>query len=168
MCQGYYDHEKGYLPLIGEERIKFSGRIVHSQNWPEDLDYQKKDVVVIGSGATAATLIPEIAKKSRNLTLLQRSPTYYFAYPNENALVKKLNTLGIKKKWIHEIARKQSLNDQEEFIELCQSQPEKARRTLVNKVRELLPVDYPVDPHFTPTYDPWMQRVAICPDGDLV
>jgi cation diffusion facilitator CzcD-associated flavoprotein CzcO len=114
MCQGYYRHAEGYTPeWPGTDR--FRGAIAHPQTWPEDLDYRDKDVVVIGSGATAATLIPAIAPDCRHVTMLQRSPTYFFTGRNRNELVETLRELDLPAAWIHEIARRKILHDQATF-----------------------------------------------------
>ena len=111
MCQGYYRHSEGYTPdFPGMDR--FQGPIVHPQTWPEDLDYEGKRVVVIGSGATAATLIPAMADKCAQVTMLQRSPTYFYARPNSDEVVDLLRTLDVPDEWIHEIARRKVLHEQ--------------------------------------------------------
>ena len=165
MCQGYYRHEKGYMPeWDGMEA--FAGRIVHPQSWPEDLDYTGKNVVVIGSGATAATLIPAIAERC-NVTMLQRSPTYYITARNANALADTLRELEVNETWIHEIIRRKVLFDQAAFTRRCFVEPEAVRQDLLSAVRAHLGEDYDVETHFSPKYLPWRQRVAFIPDGDL-
>jgi cation diffusion facilitator CzcD-associated flavoprotein CzcO len=166
MCQGYYEHAKGYTPTWeGVER--FGGEIVHPQTWPEDLDYQGKRVVIIGSGATAATLAPAIAGDCEHVTILQRSPTYYIPARNENILADQLRELEIDESWIHEITRKQLLRDQAEFMRRAREEPEAVREELIQGVREYLGEDYDIETHFTPTYRPWSQRVAFVPEGDI-
>jgi cation diffusion facilitator CzcD-associated flavoprotein CzcO len=139
MCEGYYRHADGFTPdWPGMDR--FSGRIVHPQTWPDDLDLVGKNVVVIGSGATAATLVPAIAADCAHVTILQRSPTYFYSGPNSNELADVLRELEIPEEWVHEIVRRKILHDQEASD---------------------------VETHFTPRYRPWRQRIAFLPGGDL-
>ncbi len=162
MCQGYYRHAQGYTPeWDGMEA--FEGQIVHPQSWPEDLDTAGKNVVVIGSGATAATLIPAIAGRCNHVTMLQRSPTYFITGRNANALADTLRELDIREDWIHEITRRKILFDQAEFTRRCFSEPEAVKRELLSAVRAYLGEDYDVETHFTPKYLPWRQRVALHP-----
>ncbi len=166
MCQGYYQHAQGYTPeWDGMET--FEGRIVHPQSWPEDLDCAGKNVVVIGSGATAATLIPAIAGRCRHVTMLQRSPTYYITGRNANVLADTLRELDVNEEWIHEITRRKVLFDQAAFTRRCFSEPEAVKQELLSAVRAYLGEDYDVETHFTPKYRPWRQRIAFIPDGDL-
>ncbi|WP_334127783.1 flavin-containing monooxygenase [Sneathiella sp.] len=166
MCQGYYRHSEGYLPDY-PGRNDFQGRLIHPQNWPDDLDLAGKEVVVIGSGATAATLIPAIAGKCRHVTMLQRSPTYFFAKPNRDDLIETLRALEIPDEWIHEIARRKILRDQKEITRRSFEEPEALRAELIGIAKRYLGDSVPVDPHFTPEYRPWQQRIAFLPDGDL-
>jgi len=166
MCQGYYRHAEGYTPEW-EGMDEFNGEIVHPQTWPEDLDYKGKNVVVIGSGATAATLIPAIAGDCGHVTMLQRSPTYFIPGRNENELADQLRTLEIDETWIHEITRRQILHDQAMLTRLAVDEPEVVKQELLAGVREYLGPDYDMDKHFTPTYRPWRQRIAFVPDGDI-
>lgn len=166
MCQGYYDHKQGYIPKWqGVE--SYQGKLVHPQNWPEDLDYKNKKVVIIGSGATAATLAPKIAGKSEHVTVLQRSPTYFFPRKNENELTEQLRALKIDDAWIHEITRQQILQEQAGFIEMAKHYPAEVKKALIDGVKEHLDDDFDVEKHFTPTYNPWRQRIAVVPDGDI-
>jgi cation diffusion facilitator CzcD-associated flavoprotein CzcO len=166
MCQGYYRHAQGYTPeWPGMDR--FEGTIVHPQTWPEDLDYAGKTVIVIGSGATAATLVPAIANDCAHVTMLQRSPTYFWSSRNANELADTLRDLDIDPAWIHEIVRRKVLKDQEMVTKLSFEQPEFLREQLIEGVRALLPADFDVDKHFAPAYRPWQQRLAFVPDGDL-
>jgi cation diffusion facilitator CzcD-associated flavoprotein CzcO len=166
MCQGYYRHSEGYMPhWDGME--KFEGNIVHPQTWPENLDYRGKKVVVIGSGATAATLIPAIAAECGHVTMLQRSPTYFRAARNADELAELLRELQIDETWIHEIVRRKILRDQDTFTRRTFEEPEVAKQELIAGVRAHLGPDYDVATHFTPTYRPWRQRIAFVPDGDL-
>ena len=166
MCQGYYRHAEGYTPeWPGMDR--FGGQIVHPQTWPEDLDYDGKNVVVIGSGATAATLIPAIADKVNHVTMLQRSPTYFWTDRNSNELVDQLRALEIPDEWIHEIARRKVLADQQMLTTFARTEPQMARTELIKGVAAHLPEGFDVEKHFGPTYRPWQQRLAFVPNGDL-
>lgn len=166
MCQGYYAHEKGYTPdWAGME--SFKGRIVHPQSWPENLDLTAKRVVVIGSGATAATLVPAIAGKCAHVTLLQRSPTWFFPAPNANELADTLRMLEVDESWVHEIVRRKVLFDQQEMTRRSLEEPEGVKAELLEAARALLPPDFDIAKHFTPSYRPWQQRLAFIPEGDL-
>ncbi|MGA7985379.1 MAG: NAD(P)/FAD-dependent oxidoreductase [Burkholderiales bacterium] len=166
MCQGYYRHSEGYTPRWpGMER--FGGRIVHPQRWPEDLELAGKRVVVIGSGATAATLVPAIAGKCAQLTMLQRSPTFYITGRNANELADMLRSLEVPEEWVHEIVRRKILKDQAVFTRRAYHEPEEVKQELLAGVRKYLGPDFDVERHFTPRYRPWRQRVAFIPDGDL-
>ena len=166
MCQGYYRHDQGYTPeWAGMD--SFGGRIVHPQTWPADLDYRGKRVIVIGSGATAATVVPAIAAECEHVTVLQRSPTYFWTSKNANEVADMLRELKIDETWIHEIVRRKILHDQQAVTALAAEMPEFAKTMLIDALRPLLPEGYDVDKHFTPTYRPWQQRVAFVPDGDF-
>ncbi len=166
MCQGYYRHSEGYTPQWpGMDRFK--GRVVHPQTWPEDLEIAGKRVVVIGSGATAATLVPAIASDCAHVTLLQRSPTFFITGRNANELADMLRELDIPEEWVHEIVRRKILKDQANFTRRSFEEPEKVKQELLSAVRAYLGPDFDVDKHFTPSYRPWRQRIAFIPDGDL-
>jgi cation diffusion facilitator CzcD-associated flavoprotein CzcO len=166
MCQGYYRHSEGYTPEW-PGMADFKGRIVHPQTWPKDLDYKGKKVVVIGSGATAATLIPAMADGVEHITMLQRSPTFFRAARNVDDLADTLRRLEVDPGWIHEIVRRKILHDQDVFTRRSFEEPEKVRDELLAGVRAHLGPDYDMAPHFTPRYRPWRQRIAFVPDGDL-
>ncbi len=166
MCQGYYRHSRGYTPEW-EGMDRFNGEIVHPQTWPDDFDYRDKQVVVIGSGATAATLIPAMADECGHVTMLQRSPTFFVARPNSNEMADTLRELDIPEEWTHEIVRRKILHDQAAVIELSFKHPDLVREELYKGIREILGEDFDVSPHFTPAYRPWQQRLALIPDGDL-
>jgi cation diffusion facilitator CzcD-associated flavoprotein CzcO len=140
---------------------------VHPQTWPDDLDYAGKNVVVIGSGATAATLIPAMVDDCNHITMLQRSPTYFATGRNINELVESLREIDIDEAWIHEIARRRILHDQHAFMELAATEPDMVKEELFAAIREYLGDDYDIEKHFGPSYRPWQQRVAFVPDGDL-
>jgi cation diffusion facilitator CzcD-associated flavoprotein CzcO len=166
MCQGYYRQEEGYTPQWpGFE--SFEGTVVHPQRWPEGLDLTGKRVVVIGSGATAATLIPNISDEAAHVTMLQRSPTFFLIAPNQNETANMLRGLDIPEEWIHEIVRRQNIQLQGMLSQLGRDDPEFLREELLRPVREVLGEDFDVDRHFNPTYRPWQQRIAIVPDGDF-
>ncbi len=166
MCQGYYRHDRGYTPhWDGVESYK--GQIVHPQTWPENLDYKDKNVLVIGSGATAATLIPAMAPDCGHITMLQRSPTWFRSGRNAIPLAEELRELQIDEAWIHEIVRRRILLDQALFTKRTFEEPEKVRQELLAAARAQLGPDYDIATHFTPHYRPWQQRIAFIPDGDL-
>lgn len=166
MCQGYYRHAQGYTP-DWPNMDQYNGTIVHPQTWPDDLEYADKKVVVIGSGATAATLIPAIAGDCSHVTMVQRSPTYFFIGSNINELADQLRQLDIPEEWTHEIVRRKILFDQEAVTKLSVDEPEFVKAALLEGVRGILGDDYDINTHFTPTYRPWRQRLAFVPEGDL-
>jgi cation diffusion facilitator CzcD-associated flavoprotein CzcO len=166
MCQGYYNHAKPYQPRW-EGMDRFQGVIVHPQRWPEDLDLAGKRVVVIGSGATAATLIPAIAEKAEHVTMLQRSPSYFFAPPKTNDLAVTLRALDIPEEWTHEILRRHYTALTHWLARTSVEAPGELHAFLMDSIRPLLPEGFDVDKHFTPRYRPWQQRIAVVPDGDL-
>jgi cation diffusion facilitator CzcD-associated flavoprotein CzcO len=145
----------------------FRGSIVHPQTWPDDLDYKGKRVVVIGSGATAATLIPAIAADCAHVTMLQRSPTYFRTGRNAIPIADELRTLGVDEAWIHEIVRRKILHEQALFTRRTFTEPEAVKQELLAAARACLGDDCEVDKHFTPRYRPWRQRLAFIPDADL-
>ena len=166
MCQGYYNHDQGYTPEW-EGMEDFRGQIVHPQTWPEDLDYKDKNVVVIGSGATAATIIPAMAGDCAHITMLQRSPTYFRPGRNVNDIADMLRQLEIDESWIHEISRRAILFEQQEFTKRCFEEPEVVKQELLDGVKEYLGENYDIGTHFTPKYLPWRQRLAFVPEGDI-
>jgi len=166
MCQGYYRHSEGYTPEW-QGMDQYKGQIVHPQTWPEDLDYKGKQVLVIGSGATAATLVPAIAGDCEHVTLLQRSPTFFVTGRNANVVADMLRELKIDETWIHEIVRRKILHDQATITRRSFTEPEVLKQELLSGVRAYLGPDYDIDTHFTPRYRPWRQRIAFIPDGDL-
>jgi cation diffusion facilitator CzcD-associated flavoprotein CzcO len=164
MCAGYYDYDAGYTPeLPGKEH--FRGRIVHPQKWPEDLDYEGKRVVVIGSGATAVTLVPELAKRASHVTMLQRSPTYVVSAPEEARIANWLRE-RLPARSAYAITRWKNVLRGMAFYAYSRRYPEHAKKFLVGEVRKKLG-SAEVERHFTPTYKPWDQRVCLVPDGDL-
>ena len=165
MCQGYYRHRQGYMPEW-PGTADYQGRLVHSEEWPEDLDYAGKRVLVIGSGATAATIIPAMAAKAQHVTMLQRSPTYFRIGRNAIEIAEQLRKLGIDEAWVHEVSRRQILFEQDKFTRMTFNQPEAATEFLLEPLRQAIGPDQ-VEKHFTPRYRPWRQRLAFVPDGDL-
>ncbi|MFT4298545.1 MAG: NAD(P)/FAD-dependent oxidoreductase [Aeromicrobium sp.] len=164
-CSGYYSYDTGYTPEFpGLEN--FGGTVVHPQFWPEDLDYAGKRVVVIGSGATAVTLIPSMADEVEHITMLQRSPTFITSLPQKDPLVpitRKLLPAGLA----HRITRFRNASLAVGFYEFCQRFPKLARRLLLARARRAVPQDFDVDTHLNPSYNPWDQRLCIVPNGDL-
>ena len=165
MCSGYYRYDRGYTPAFeGSER--FGGRIVHPQHWPDDLDYAGKRVVVIGSGATAVTLVPALAERAAHVTMLQRSPTYVVARPSADALANRLRRV-LPASLAYAVTRWQRVLLGMYFFSLCRRKPETAKRLLLAGVRAALGRGYDVARHFTPRYKPWEQRLCLVPDGDF-
>lgn len=162
---GYYDYAQGYRPhLPGEE--DFAGRIVHPQHWPDDLDYAGKNVVVIGSGATAVTVVPAMADAAASVTMLQRTPSYILPTPRVDALAQTLiRVFGAKRGYA--LARRKNIAQQRAVWRLCQRFPTQARAFIRWANAKQLPEGFDVDRHFNPPYGPWDQRLCLVPDGDL-
>jgi monooxygenase len=165
LCSGYYDYDSAYRPAFANEE-SFNGTVVHPQFWPEHLDYAGKKVIVVGSGATAVTLIPEMAKSAAHVTMLQRSPSYVFNLPSVDAIASGL------RRWLpgrlaYRLVRMKNVLISMAFFQLARRRPELAKRRLVRMVRDLLPPGFDVERHFTPRYNPWDQRVCVVTDGDL-
>ncbi len=165
MCAGYYSYKGGYTPdFKGIENFK--GRVVHPQNWTDDIVYKDKKVVVIGSGATAVTLIPEIAKKSAHVTMLQRSPTYVVSRPAEDSLANWLRR-HLPAKLAYGLTRWKNVLLGMYFYNLSRKKPKMVKARLLDEVRKELGPDFDVDTHFTPSYKPWDQRICLVPNGDM-
>jgi len=164
MCSGYYDYAQGYTPAF-KGIDAYEGQIVHPQFWPEDLDYTDKTVVVIGSGATAMTLVPSMAEHAHSVTMVQRSPTYVVSRPDRDMIANALRKL-LPEKWAYAITRFKNITLQGYVYHQSRVNPEKLKARLLNMVRRALP-EYDVDTHFTPGYDPWDQRLCLIPNGDL-
>ncbi|MEM6653968.1 MAG: NAD(P)/FAD-dependent oxidoreductase [Pseudomonadota bacterium] len=162
---GYYDHETAYTP-DWPGFSDFQGDVIHPQFWPEDVDLKDKRVIVIGSGATAATLIPNISDACEHVTMLQRSPTYFWTDANRNELADRLRLLELPEDWIHEIVRRDLLQTQKEIQQGAMQYPEYVKAELLNGVREHIGSEL-TEKHFTPSYRPWQQRLAFVPDADL-
>lgn len=165
MCSGYYDYEQGYTPEF-DGREDFGGQVIHAQHWPEDLDCAGRKVVVIGSGATAVTLIPEIAKVAAQTTMLQRSPTYIASVPEEDPWSAFLHKF-LPGSWVYRLVRWKRVLLQLFVFNLSRRRPKVVRNLLLNRVREELGDDYDIKKHFTPSYNPWDQRLCAVPEGDL-
>jgi monooxygenase len=165
-CTGYYRYDEGYTPAFpGLE--DFGGTVVHPQHWPEDLDFAGRRVVVIGSGATAVTLVPALAEAGAgHVTMLQRSPTYILALPGEDPIANAIRRV-LPTKRAYSVVRWLNVIRQGIFFQLSRRAPGLIKRLIAKTVQRQLPDGVPLDPHFTPTYDPWDQRVCLVPDGDL-
>ena len=165
MCSGYYRYQDGYTPeFLGRE--SFRGQIIHPPKWPDNLDYAGKRVVMIGSGATAVTLVPEMAKEAAHVTMLQRSPTYVVARPAQDQLAIKLRKRLGEKAAYHLIRWRNVLLGMW-FFQFARRRPEKVRKLILGGVRMALGPDFDVATHFNPRYNPWDQRLCLVPDGDL-
>ncbi|MFN7056409.1 flavin-containing monooxygenase [Hyphomonas sp.] len=165
MCGGYYRYDEGYRPQFENEEA-FRGQIIHPQHWPEDLDYSGKRVVVIGSGATAMTLVPAMTDKASHVTMLQRSPTYVVSRPAVDGFANFLRKV-LPGTWAYTLIRWRNVAFQQFFFRQTRKNPQKARERLLGMVREELGPDYDVEKHFTPSYNPWEQRLCLVPDSDL-
>jgi monooxygenase len=165
VCSGYYRYDEGYTPEFeGVER--FHGQIVHPQHWPDDLDYAGKRVIVIGSGATAVTLVPALAERAAKVTMLQRSPTYIASLPAEDPLAKRLRSL-LPRRAVYALVRWKNVLLQMGSYQLSRRWPWAIKALIRRGVRRALPDGYDIDAHFSPSYDPWDQRLCLVPDGDL-
>ncbi|HEX3617830.1 MAG TPA: NAD(P)/FAD-dependent oxidoreductase, partial [Solirubrobacteraceae bacterium] len=162
---GYYHYDAGYTPEL-PGLAGFEGEVVHPQQWPQDLDYDGKRVVVIGSGATAVTLIPAMARRTAQITMLQRSPSYIMSLPQQDPLAKLAGRVFGPERG-YALTRRKNIALQTAFYSFCRRFPKPARRLIRRLTIRQLPEGYPVDEHFRPRYDPWDQRVCIVPGGDL-
>ena len=165
LCGGYYSYDGGYTPDFPGVS-DFKGRLVHPQQWPADLDYADKSVVVIGSGATAVTLVPEMARTAAHVTMLQRSPTYVVSRPAEDKMANAL------RKWLpgmlaYNLIRARNVLGGMYFFNLARKRPEQVKAGIIKMVQDELGPDYDVATHFTPTYNPWDQRLCLVPDADM-
>lgn len=165
LCAGYYSYKEGYSPEF-KGRERFNGTIVHPQAWPDELDYAGKQIVVIGSGATAVTLIPELAKEAAHVVMLQRSPTYMRALPDEDPFAVTLRKF-LPERWAYRLTRWRSIAFGQIFYRQTRKKPEKVKQQMIEMVRAELPPDYDIETHFTPHYNPWDQRICLVPNGDL-
>ncbi|SFF26138.1 Predicted flavoprotein CzcO associated with the cation diffusion facilitator CzcD [Fontimonas thermophila] len=165
LCAGYYNYERGYTPDFAGVQ-DFKGRIVHPQHWPEDLDYSGKRVVVIGSGATAVTLVPAMAETAAHVTMLQRSPSYVMSLPSRDLIADALRRV-LPSKAAYALVRWKNVLLSILFFQLSRRYPELVKKLLRKGVRTALGRDFDVDTHFKPRYNPWDQRVCFVPDADL-
>jgi cation diffusion facilitator CzcD-associated flavoprotein CzcO len=166
MCQGYYDHETPYVP-DWKGLSDYRGQFVHAQLWDHATSVSGKRVLVIGSGATAATVVPAFCDAGAQVTMLQRSPTHFYCSPNQNELADRLRQIGIDEETVHRVVRAQIMYDQDVLTRRCIDEPDAVVADLQALVRAYAGDDFQFEPHFTPTYRPWQQRLAYCPDGDL-
>jgi monooxygenase len=165
MCSGYYDYAQGYTPeLPGIER--FRGRVVHPQRWTDDVEYAGERVVVIGSGATAVTLVPELAQRAAHVTMLQRSPTYIVSMPAVDRIANALRRV-LPSRVAYALTRWKNVLFTAWFYRFCRRNPTRARALITRWLARELPPGYPVSPDFAPRYNPWEQRVCLVPDADL-
>ncbi|RAK69144.1 flavin-containing monooxygenase [Phenylobacterium kunshanense] len=165
LCGGYYSYEGGYTPEFpGAE--SFKGVIAHPQKWPQGLDYSGKKVVVIGSGATAVTLVPEMSRTAGHVTMLQRSPTYVVSRPAEDAFANWLRKV-LPGKLAYDIVRWRNVLFGMYFFRVAREKPDQVKKRIIGMVREQLGPDYDVETHFTPSYNPWDQRLCLVPDADM-
>ena len=165
LCGGYYSYDKPYMPKFPEQD-RFEGQVIHPQFWDESLDYSDKKVIVIGSGATAVTLVPAIAKNAAHVTMLQRSPSYVVSAPGEDSWSQALNKIFPIRLTYFLIRWKNIFRTSLGFY-LSRKYPERVKDRLINLVQEELGIDYDVEKHFTPRYNPWDQRMCLVPDSDL-
>jgi monooxygenase len=162
---GYYRYDEGFTPRF-EGRERFRGPVIHPQQWPADLDYAGQRVLVIGSGATAVTLVPAMADTAAHVTMLQRTPSYILSLPSKDKLANRLRALLGEERG-YAITRRKNIIQQQAIWRFCQKYPKAARRLIRNFNAKMLPAGYPVDEHFNPPYNPWDQRLCLAPDGDL-
>lgn len=165
MCSGYYRYSEGYTPEF-KGRELFEGRIVHPQHWPDDFDFKGKRVVVIGSGATAVTLIPSIAETAAHITMLQRTPTYMFSMPGTSPLANFLQRF-LPRELVYWLMRWQRIVLQQIMYKHARAKPKETADRLIEMTRERLPEGFDVEKHFRPNYNPWDQRLCLVPDDDL-
>jgi len=165
MCAGYYSYEQGYTPEFnGRER--FNGEVVHPQTWPEDLNYRDKNVLVIGSGATAVTLVPKLAREAAHVVMLQRSPTYMVSLPDTDVIANFLRKI-LPIKLAYAITRWKNIRIQQMVYRRSRKSPDLVRKKLLSLVRKELGPDYDVEKHFNPRYNPWDQRLCLVPNSDF-
>jgi monooxygenase len=166
ICPGYYNHDRPYQPRWkGLDR--YQGVLIHPQRWPEGLDVTGQRIIVIGSGATAATLIPAIAPAAAHVTMLQRSPSYFFAPPRQNELAVTLRSLDTPEEWTHEILRRSYIAQSDQLVKTAFEAPEALHAFFIDSIRPQLPDGFDIDKHFTPRYRPWQQRIGVVPEGDF-
>ena len=165
MCSGYYSYKKGHTPEFAG-REKFKGLVIHPQEWPTDLDYAGKRVVVIGSGATAVTIVPSMADKAAHVTMLQRSPTYMVSRPDHDVLANRLRKV-LPPKMAYNLTRFKNTWRQQLVYNKTRTDPDKVKQLLLGGIQLELGADYDIAKHFTPAYNPWDQRLCLVPNGDF-
>lgn len=165
MCSGYYSYKEGFTPEF-DGLSEFAGDVIHPQKWPENFNYENKNVVVIGSGATAMTLVPAMAQTANHVTMLQRSPTYVVARPDTDSLAVRLRKI-LPEKLAYSVTRWKNTTLQQFVYKRTRTKPQQVKEALLKGVREALGEDFDVDTHFTPSYNPWDQRLCLVPNGDL-
>lgn len=165
MCSGYYNYAKAHRPTFTGEDT-FTGDIIHPQFWPENLNYSDKNVVVIGSGATAVTLVPAMAKAAAKVTMLQRSPTYVVSAPGTDTFANWLRD-HVPKGFAYGFIRWRNVLRQMFFFYLARKRPEKVKQQILELMVPDLPEGFDIAKHFTPSYKPWDQRICLVPDSDL-
>jgi monooxygenase len=165
LCSGYYDYKSGYTPVF-EGSEDFQGKLIHPQHWPQDLDYRDKRVVVIGSGATAVTLVPAMAETAAHVTMLQRSPSYIVSLPTEDRIARLIRWL-LPERGAHRALRWRNVLLGIYFYQICRRAPGLAKKLLRRGIAKELPPDFDIDTHFKPRYQPWDQRVCLVPNADL-
>ena len=165
MCAGYYSYREGHKPHFpGQER--FQGEMIHPQKWPENYGAKGKRVVVIGSGATAVTLVPALAETAAHVVMLQRSPTYIVSVPNKDVIAHFLRWI-LPASWAHALTRRKAIALEQYVYKLAREKPEKFKQQIMKLLRKHLPEDFDIEKHFMPAYNPWDQRVCLVPDADL-
>ncbi len=164
-CAGYYRYSAGYLPEFPNSS-RFKGRMIHPQGWPEDLDFAGKRIVVIGSGATAVTLVPAMAKTAAHVTMLQRSPTYVISAPEKDRIANFLRHV-MPAMWAYRLSRWKNVGFMTYIYQLSQRFPNFVKKGIIKKASKQLGTDFDVDTHFTPRYRPWEQRMCLIPDADM-
>ena len=163
-CSGYYNYNKGYTPEF-KGQLDYEGEIIHPQKWPENFDCTNKKIVVIGSGATAVTIVPKLASKASHITILQRSPSYIGNFPSKDKVAAIIKYI-FSKKLAHSLIRFKNILIQIIFFSLCRSFPKSMKKIIIKGAEKQLG-NFPVNPHFRPNYNPWEQRFCIAPDGDF-
>ena len=165
VCAGYYDYERGYMPQY-PGRDAFTGTLIHPQHWPQDMDYSGKRVVIIGSGATAVTLLPSMAKTAAHVTMLQRSPTYLVAWPSVDRIGRLLKAV-LPLRWAYALTRKKNIRVQQFVYWFARKYPQRAKQWLLRRIKNELGPEFDVRRNFNPSYNPWEQRLCLTPDSDF-
>ena len=165
LCCGYYNYDSAYKPEYPGE-ARFHGPVIHPQFWDPEFDYADKRIIVIGSGATAVTLVPSLATKAGKVTMLQRSPTYMVSRPSQDGIANALRSF-LPNSWAYNLTRIKNIGLQQFIYQRCRKFPEQAKHRIIDMLRPLLPAGFDVDKHFTPSYTPWEQRLCLVPDADM-